>query len=118
MAEKGGSFVAGFILGGIAGGIAALLLSPKTGKEIREELSEDAEKILARAKEELEHAKKIAMDKFEEEMSKIRNDDEPEAEEIDAEVTAEDAEGKEENKKRSRGSRRGRPRKNEDAVTE
>ncbi len=114
MADKGGSFLAGLLLGGIVGGVAALLVTPKTGREIRDDLSEDAEKILARAKEELEHAKKIAMDKFEEEMEKIRHDDDDEMEEADVEVTAKDANANNVDEQTAKPrSRRGRPRKDE-----
>lgn len=45
----GGSFLAGLVVGAAVGAIAALLLAPKSGKELRESLSEEGRKLRERA---------------------------------------------------------------------
>jgi gas vesicle protein len=64
MASKDG-FFKGFVLGSLIGGFAALLLAPKTGKEFREDLEEDSEKIFKKAKKDFETAKKAAAHSYE-----------------------------------------------------
>lgn len=71
MSDRGDGFFKGFIFGGIVGGIFALLYAPKSGKETREELSEESEKIFSRLKVDLENASKAAMQAFEEHKDKI-----------------------------------------------
>ena len=79
----------GFVIGGIIGAIAGILLAPKSGRETREELGEEAEKIYTQTKSDFEHARKAAMKSFEEGRDKIleklkqKEDIEEEAEEVE-----------------------------------
>lgn len=66
MANRGDSFFKGFIFGGIVGGVLGILLAPKSGREMREELSDEAEKLYAHTKTDFKHARKAAMKSFEE----------------------------------------------------
>ncbi len=50
--NEGGNFVAGFLLGAAVGAIAALLLAPKSGRELRESLAEEGKKLKDRAVDE------------------------------------------------------------------
>jgi gas vesicle protein len=71
MSDRGDSFFKGFLLGGIIGAVAGVLLAPKSGKETREELGEEAEKLYTQTKSDFEHARKAAMKSFEEGRDKI-----------------------------------------------
>lgn len=71
MADRGDSFFKGFILGGIVGAVLGVLLAPKSGREMRENLGEEAEKVYAHTKSDFEHARKAAMKSFEEGRDKI-----------------------------------------------
>ena len=71
MADNGGGFFRGFLFGGIIGAAVGILLAPKSGRETREELGEEAEKYYSLAKKDLEHAKKAALKSFEEGRDKI-----------------------------------------------
>ena len=46
--DKGDKFFKGFVFGGIIGAIAGVLLAPKSGREMRDELGEEAEKLYKR----------------------------------------------------------------------
>ncbi|PLR98174.1 YtxH domain-containing protein [Bacillus sp. T33-2] len=46
--SKSNDFVAGAIIGGIAGALAALLLAPKSGKELRSNLNEQTNALLSK----------------------------------------------------------------------
>ena len=48
----GGNFLAGFLVGAALGAIAALLLAPKSGRELRESLTEEGKKLRDRAVDE------------------------------------------------------------------
>lgn len=48
MSNGGESFVAGFFAGAAFGAVAALLLTPKTGKEMRETLVEEGKRLKER----------------------------------------------------------------------
>ncbi len=48
----GGNFLAGFLVGVTLGAIAALLLAPKSGRELRESLAEEGKKLRDRAVDE------------------------------------------------------------------
>jgi gas vesicle protein len=48
----GGNFLAGFLVGAALGAIAALLLAPKSGRELRESLAEEGKKLKDRAMDE------------------------------------------------------------------
>ncbi len=71
MADRGDSFFKGFIFGGIFGAVLGVLLAPKSGREMREDLGEEAEKVYAQTKSDFEHARKAAMKSFEEGRDKI-----------------------------------------------
>ena len=71
MAANGDSFFKGFIFGSIVGGVLGVLLAPKSGREIRDELGEEAGKIFEHSKSDLENARKAAMQSFEEGRDKI-----------------------------------------------
>jgi len=73
MADSGDSFFKGFIFGSIVGGIAGLLLAPKSGKEMREDLGEEAGKIIDYSKSDFDNARKAAMKSFEQGRDKIIN---------------------------------------------
>jgi gas vesicle protein len=71
MAANGDSFFKGFIFGSIVGGVLGVLLAPKSGREIRDELGEEAGKIFEHSKSDFENARKAAMQSFEEGRDKI-----------------------------------------------
>jgi gas vesicle protein len=71
MADNGDNFFKGFIFGGIIGAILGVMLAPKSGRELREELGEEAEKLYAHTKTDLENARKAALKSFEEGRDKI-----------------------------------------------
>jgi len=71
MAGNGDSFFKGFIVGSIVGGVLGVLLAPKSGKEMRDELGEEAGKIFEHSKSDFENARKAAMQSFEEGRDKI-----------------------------------------------
>lgn len=71
MAGSGDSFFKGFIFGSILGGIIGVLLAPKSGKEMREDLGEEAGKIFDSGKSDFENARKAAMKSFEHGRDKI-----------------------------------------------
>ena len=50
MAKKGGFFL-GAVIGGTAAAVAALLLAPKSGKELRDDLSNQITQIMLFKKE-------------------------------------------------------------------
>lgn len=49
--SNGSGFVVGFFMGGAMGAMAALLLAPKSGREIREELLERGEELRGRGEQ-------------------------------------------------------------------
>lgn len=53
MADKESNYLKGFVtgalIGGIAGGVAALLLAPKSGKELRQDLAEKSVEVYEKA---------------------------------------------------------------------
>lgn len=71
MASSGDSFFKGFVIGSILGGIAGILLAPKSGKDLRDELSEEAEKVIDHSKSDFENARKAALKSFEQGRDKI-----------------------------------------------
>ncbi len=71
MAGSGDSFFKGFVFGSILGGIIGVLLAPKSGKDMREELGEEAGKIFDHGKSDFENARKAAMKSFEQGRDKI-----------------------------------------------
>ena len=71
MSDRGDGFFKGFVIGGIIGAVAGILLAPKSGRETREELGEEAEKFYNQSKSDFENARKAAMKSFEEGRDKI-----------------------------------------------
>jgi gas vesicle protein len=67
MADNGDNFFKGFVLGGLVGGVLGILFAPKSGRDIRADLSVELDK----AREDLEHAKKAALKAFEESKERI-----------------------------------------------
>jgi len=67
MAERGDSFFKGLLLGGVVGVLAGMLFAPKTGRELRQEISEETDKLVEKLKVDLENAKET----FEEGKKKI-----------------------------------------------
>ena len=49
MSKNNGSFLLGAIFGAALGGVAALLCAPKSGRELREDLSDEMDYWLDRA---------------------------------------------------------------------
>jgi gas vesicle protein len=50
-------FIYGFLAGGIIGAVVALLYAPKTGKEMRDSIKKNAEKVMGEADDYIELAK-------------------------------------------------------------
>ena len=92
MSDKGDSFFKGFVFGGIIGAIAGVLLAPKSGREMREELGEEAEKLYTQTKSDFEHARKAAMKSFEEGRDKILEKLKPEEDDLVEEKPVEEEE--------------------------
>lgn len=67
MADNGDNFFKGFVLGGLVGGVLGILFAPKSGRDMRADLSVELDK----AREDLEHAKKAALKAFEESKERI-----------------------------------------------
>lgn len=86
MSDRGDGFFKGFVIGGIIGAVAGILLAPKSGRETREDLGEEAEKFYKQSKSDFEHARKAAMKSFEEGrdkiLDKLKNEEDLEQEEI------------------------------------
>ena len=64
MADNSDNFFKGLIFGGIIGGILGVLYAPKSGRETREEISGESEKLLNQFKTDIENAKKAALKSF------------------------------------------------------
>lgn len=60
--KKSKSFFLGLLAGGIIGATIALLYAPKSGKEMRESLKKNSQKILGEAEEFIEVAKSTVTD--------------------------------------------------------
>lgn len=54
--NKSGDFLAGLVVGGLIGAVIGILYAPKSGRETREEIGQKADELLAKVKEEYEHA--------------------------------------------------------------
>jgi gas vesicle protein len=67
MADHNDHFFKGFILGGMIGAVLGILFAPKPGREMREELSDETEKLVNKLKTDIEKAKET----FEEGKQKI-----------------------------------------------
>jgi gas vesicle protein len=67
MADRSGSFFKGLLLGGALGAVAGMLFAPKTGRELRQEISDETDKLVDKLRADLENAKET----FEEGKQKI-----------------------------------------------
>ena len=57
MSDHNDNFVKGFLLGGLIGAVVGILFAPKAGREIRQEISDETEKMVNKLKADLEKAK-------------------------------------------------------------
>lgn len=105
---NGRDFVFGVVLGTVVGGIVGLLLAPKAGKELQDDLSEKSNKILDDVKAKTEEKKVQANEKAEEVKAKAdekKTETKKKAEEVQSKqaekkankgvVTADDVENEE-----------------------
>ena len=90
MTDRGDGFFKGFVFGGIVGAVIGVMLAPKSGRETREELGDEAEKLYTQTKSDFEHARKAAMKSFEEGRDKILEKLKPEDEDLVEEKTVEE----------------------------
>jgi gas vesicle protein len=67
MSDHNDNFFKGFLLGGMIGAVLGVLFAPKPGREIRQELGDETEKLVSKLKTDLEKAKET----FEEGKQKI-----------------------------------------------
>ncbi|MGD0169985.1 MAG: YtxH domain-containing protein [Smithella sp.] len=56
MSDNNGNLLAGFIIGGLIGLTLGLLFAPKSGKEMREDIASNTDKLLVKAKDEYKKA--------------------------------------------------------------
>ena len=71
MADSSDKFFKGFVFGGFIGAAFGFLFAPKPGREMREELGEEIDKIFDFTRDDLENAKKAAKKTYEESKDKI-----------------------------------------------
>jgi gas vesicle protein len=67
MAERADSFFKGLLLGGAIGAVVGMLFAPKTGRELRQDISDETNKLVDKLKADLENARET----FEEGKQKI-----------------------------------------------
>jgi gas vesicle protein len=82
MAGQNDSFFKGLLLGGLIGAVAGILFAPKTGRELRQEISEETEKWVDKIKSDLENAKETfeeGKQKIIEKLNKEQTEDSPPA---------------------------------------
>ncbi len=68
---KNGYFLKGLLIGGFGGALAALLLAPKSGDELREDIREKGSEVLEETKDLCWDARKATMDAFEDSMDQL-----------------------------------------------
>lgn len=71
-----GNFLKGLLIGGLVGVVAGILLAPKAGKELREELkgkADEARALLEKTVERAQELKKEADRQFSEARSRFKN---------------------------------------------
>jgi gas vesicle protein len=66
-------FLKGIILGGAIGAVIGILYAPQSGRRTREDISEKAEDLLAKAKEEYETALKKSSKAYESAVKQLRH---------------------------------------------
>jgi gas vesicle protein len=57
MSSNGGDLLKGFVAGSLVGLVAGLLFAPKSGKELREDIKNESDDLLNKAKVELDKLK-------------------------------------------------------------
>jgi len=101
MADNGDNFFKGFLLGGLVGGVLGVLFAPKSGREMRADLSAELEK----ARVDLENAKKAALKAFEESKERILDTFTPDTEEEEVVEEEKPKPRKRTTRRRTRGSK-------------
>ena len=56
-------FIKGLVVGGVAGVVAGILYAPKSGKEMRQQIYDSAEKMLKKAEDMAAHQKEVYVEK-------------------------------------------------------
>ena len=74
MSDHKDNFVKGFLLGGLIGAVVGILFAPKAGREIRQEISDETEKMVNKLKADLEKAKVTFEEGKQKIMEKLNND--------------------------------------------
>jgi gas vesicle protein len=115
MADNGDGFFKAFVLGGIIGGVLGVLFAPKSGRETREELSEESEKLLNQVKVDIENAKKAALRSFDQSKDRIIEKLVHEDNSSDQSSTARTEEIADEKRPKRKRPRRTKPKKENDA---
>ena len=95
MSDHNDNFFKGFLFGGVIGAVLGILFAPKTGQEIRREITDESEKLVTKLKSDLEKAKVT----FEEGKQKI-------LETLGKEETSETSTNEEEEETPAAGTRR------------
>ena len=74
MSEHNDNFFKGFIFGGLMGAVLGVLFAPKPGREIRQELGDETEKLVNKLKADLEKAKETFEDSKQKILEKLNNE--------------------------------------------
>jgi len=74
MSDHKDNFVKGFLLGGLIGAVVGILFAPKAGREMRQEISDETEKMVNKLKADLEKAKVTFEEGKQKIMEKLNND--------------------------------------------
>ena len=56
MSDNNGNLLVGFIIGALAGATLGILFAPKSGRETREDIARNTDKLLVKAKDEYKKA--------------------------------------------------------------
>jgi len=56
MSDNNGNLLAGFFIGALVGVTLGILFAPKSGKEMREDIAHNSDKLLVKAKDEYKKA--------------------------------------------------------------
>jgi gas vesicle protein len=115
MADHSDSFFKGLIFGGIIGGVLGVLYAPKSGKETREELSVESEKLLNQFKTDIENAKKAALKSFDQGKDIIIDKLASEEDDIEEKASEDNEELTEEKKMKRKRSRASKPKREKDS---
>jgi gas vesicle protein len=74
MADRSGSFFKGLLVGGAIGAVVGMLFAPKTGRELRQEISDETDKLVDKLKVDLENAKETFEEGKQKIMEKLNNE--------------------------------------------